>query len=63
MKRMWLELDYYQNLQRKYSEDAALLQLFVERERIFYFFGGLDVRFDQVGSQILGKESFSLSLP
>ena len=38
MKGLWLELDYYQNFKMKCREDATLLQLFVEHERIFYFF-------------------------
>ena len=57
MKGLWLELDYYKNFKMRYSKDAALLQLFVERERIFDFLAGLNVEFDQVCVPILGKES------
>ncbi|RVW48501.1 hypothetical protein CK203_113267 [Vitis vinifera] len=51
------EINYYKNFKMRYSKDAALLQLFVERERIFYFLAGLNVEFDQVCVPILGKES------
>ena len=35
MKNPWQEVDYYQNIQMKCSKDSAMLQKFVERERIF----------------------------
>ncbi|GFZ12770.1 hypothetical protein Acr_23g0011550 [Actinidia rufa] len=57
MKGLWLELDYYQNFKMKCGEDAAMLQKFVERERIFEFLAGLNIDFDQVQVQVLGKES------
>ena len=53
---MWLELDYYQNFKMKCGEDAAMLQKFLERERIFEFLEGLNIDFDQVRVQVLGKE-------
>lgn len=34
MEDLWLELDHYQNLKMKCSEDTAMIQKFVERERI-----------------------------
>ena len=43
-----VELNNYQNFRMKSSEDAALLQLYVELERIFYFLAGLNVEFDHV---------------
>lgn len=57
MKGFWLELDYYHDFKMKYSEDAAILKQYVERERIFEFLVGLNVEFDQVCVQILGKET------
>ena len=57
MKGLWLELDYYQNFKMKCGEDAAMLQKFLERERIFEFLAGLNIDFDQVRVQILVKES------
>ena len=59
LKSLWQEMDYYQNLQMKCSEDAAMLRKFVEREQIFEFLVGLNVEFDQVRVQVLGKEDLS----
>ena len=56
MKSLWLELDYYQNIKMKCNEDAAMMLKFVERERIFDFFAGLNVEYDQVKVQVVGKE-------
>lgn len=44
MKGFWLELDYYQDFKMKFSEDAAILKQYVERERIFEFLAGLKCR-------------------
>ena len=59
MKSLWQEMDYYQNLQMKCSEDAAMLRKFVDRERIFKFLVGLNIEFDQVRVQVLRKEDLS----
>ena len=56
MKNPWQEVDYYQNIQMKCSKDSAMLQNFVERERIFEFLARLNVEFDQVLVQVLRKE-------
>ena len=48
MKSLWQEMDYYQNLLMKCSEDATMLRRFVDRERIFKFLVGLNIEFDQV---------------
>ena len=53
---LWLELDYYQSIKMKCSEDTAMLLKFVERERIYEFLAGLNAEFDQVRVQVLGKE-------
>ena len=34
-KKLWLELDYYQDIKIKCSEDAIMLQKFMKMERIF----------------------------
>ena len=39
----------------KDSQDAAILKRFVEKERIFEFLVGLNLEFDQVWVQVLGK--------
>ena len=49
-------MDHYQCIQMKDSEDAAILKRFVEKERIFEFLAGLNLEFDQVQVQVLGKE-------
>lgn len=59
MKNLWQEMDYYQNLQMKCSEDAAMLRKFIEREQIFEFLADLNVEFDEVRVQVLGKEDLS----
>ncbi|KAG5233092.1 BRD4-interacting chromatin-remodeling complex-associated protein [Salix suchowensis] len=56
MKSFWLELDYYQDFKMKCSDDAIILKNYIERERIFEFFAGLNMELDQVKIQILGKE-------
>ncbi|XP_040955857.1 uncharacterized protein [Gossypium hirsutum] len=50
------EMDHYQRIQMNCSEDAALLKRFVEKNRIYDFLAGLNVEFDAVRVQILGKE-------
>ena len=59
MKNLWQEMDYYQNLQMKCSEDAAMFRKFIEREQIFEFLADLNVEFDEVRVQVLGKEDLS----
>jgi len=39
------------------SDDAVILKNYVERERIFEFLAGLNIEFDRMRVQILGKES------
>ncbi|XP_052190500.1 uncharacterized protein LOC127800107 isoform X2 [Diospyros lotus] len=56
LQTLWQELDHYQCLKMKCSEDAALHKRFVEKERIYDFLAGLNIEFDTVRVQILGKE-------
>ena len=53
---LWFELDYYQSIKMKCSEDTAMLLKFMERERIYEFLARLNAEFDQVRVQVLGKE-------
>ncbi|RVW34535.1 hypothetical protein CK203_096480 [Vitis vinifera] len=55
LKNLWQEMDHYQCIQMKDSEDIAILKIFVEKERIFEFFANLNLEFDQVQVQVLGK--------
>ena len=48
MKSLWLELDYYQNIKMKCSEDAAMMLKFVEEERVYEFLAELNVEYEQV---------------
>ncbi|KAG6735946.1 hypothetical protein POTOM_061371 [Populus tomentosa] len=57
MKSFWLELDYYQDFKMQCSDDAMILKNYVKRERIFEFLAGLNIEFDQIRVQILGKET------
>ncbi|KAJ9552519.1 hypothetical protein OSB04_016564 [Centaurea solstitialis] len=56
LNSLWLELDYYHSIQMKNSEDVASLIKFIEGERIYEFLAGLNMEFDQVQIQVLGKE-------
>jgi hypothetical protein len=60
MKSFWLELDYYQDFKMQCSDDVVILKKNMEIERIFEFLAGLNIEFDQVRVQILGKESLPL---
>lgn len=53
---LWQEIDHYQCIQMKCSEDATLLKRFVEKDIIYDFLAGLNIEFDAVRVQILGKE-------
>ena len=57
MKSFLLELNYYRDFKMQCSDDAVILKNYMERERIFEFLVGLNIEFDQVRVQILGKES------
>ena len=60
MKSFWLELNYYQDFKMQCSDDVVILKKYMEIERIFEFLAGLNIEFDQVRVQILGKESLPL---
>ncbi|XP_019256261.1 PREDICTED: uncharacterized protein LOC109234647 [Nicotiana attenuata] len=52
------EIDYYQDLQAKCTDDAVLFQKLVEKERIYDFLAGLNPEYDQIRVQVLGKVPF-----
>ena len=56
LQSLWQELDHYQCIKTKCSEDAAILKSFIEKDRVYDFLAGLNVEFDQVRVQILGKD-------
>jgi hypothetical protein len=56
LQGLWQELDHYQCIQMSCSSDAAVLKRVMEKDRIYDFLAGLNVEFDAVRVQILGKE-------
>ncbi|XP_071918696.1 uncharacterized protein [Coffea arabica] len=54
-----LSVTQYANLLQNLCEDAATLKNFIEKDRVYDFLTGLNVEFDQVRVQILGKERLS----
>ncbi|KAJ0103610.1 hypothetical protein Patl1_05363 [Pistacia atlantica] len=56
LKNLWQEMDHYRCIEMKCSDDAAALKNFIEKDRIYDFLTGLNVEFDQVRVQVLGKE-------
>ncbi|KAF5454932.1 hypothetical protein F2P56_024561 [Juglans regia] len=56
LKNLWQELDHYRCIETKCASDAAILKGFIEKDRVYDFLAGLNVEFDQVRVQILGKE-------
>ena len=56
MNGYWLELNHYQDIRMKCSEDAATLTAIFERDKVVEFFAGLNFEFDQVRVQVLGRE-------
>jgi len=58
LNSLWIELDQYQNLKMKCTNDSIALAQFLERVRIFKFLSGLNPEFDPIRIQILEKEKF-----
>ncbi|KAK3004984.1 hypothetical protein RJ639_017902 [Escallonia herrerae] len=56
LKNLWQEMDRYRCIEMKCSDDAAVLKNFIEKDRNYDFLAGLNIEFDQVRIQILGKE-------
>ena len=55
LKTLWQELDHYRVIKIKCLEDAAVLNDFIEQDRVYDFLVGLNPKFDQVRIQILGN--------
>jgi len=56
---LWIELDQYQNLKMKCTNDSITLAHLLEKVRIFKFIYGMISGFDPIQIQILGKEKLS----
>lgn len=55
-KNLSQELDHYRVFEMKCPEDATILKNFIEKDRVYDFLTGLNLEFDQVRVQILGRE-------
>ena len=51
-----MELDHYQDIKIKCSEDATTINAKVKRDRVVEFLVGLNIDFDQVRVKVLGRE-------
>ena len=56
LQNLWQELDHYRCIAMKCSDDAVTLKQVIEQDRVYDFFAGLNVEFDQVRIQISGKD-------
>ena len=56
LQNLWHELDHYQCIETKNYEAAMIIKNFIEKDKVYDFLAGLNVEFDQVRVQILGKE-------
>ncbi|KAG8500895.1 hypothetical protein CXB51_002896 [Gossypium anomalum] len=52
---LWKELDYYQDFQVDYTEDAVKFQQLVQKERAYNFLARLKTEYDQIWVQVLEK--------
>ena len=57
IRGLWLELDQYQAIKMICKEDTATLNRILERDQIMEFLAGLNLEFDQVHLQVLGKDN------
>ena len=49
-------MDHYQCIEMKYNDDATFLKRFMEKERFYTFLIKLNIEFDPIRVQVLGKE-------
>ncbi|KAJ7961445.1 Retrovirus-related Pol polyprotein from transposon TNT 1-94 [Quillaja saponaria] len=55
---LWQELDYYQEYQLVHHADAASYKKVVDKERVYDFLAGLNLEYDQIRVQVLGRDPF-----
>ncbi|KAJ7951046.1 Retrovirus-related Pol polyprotein from transposon TNT 1-94 [Quillaja saponaria] len=55
---LWQELDYYQEYQPVHPADAASYKKVVDKERVYDFLAGLNLEYDQIRVQVLGRDPF-----
>ena len=61
LKGLWQELDHYQCIPIKASEEVKAFKIFMEKQRVYDFLAGLNPEYDAVRVQILGKEETLLN--
>jgi len=59
LQNLWQELDHYQIFEMKFTDGVSLLKNFIEKDLVYDFLAGLNLEFDQVRVQILGKRETS----
>ena len=59
LSSLWQELDYYQNFQACCSQNAMNFQEMIAKKRVYDFLAGLNMEYDQIRVQVLGRHSFS----
>ncbi|KAJ7949694.1 UBN2_3 domain-containing protein [Quillaja saponaria] len=55
---LWQELDYYQEYQPVHPEDEASYKKVVDKEKVYDFLAGLNLEYDQIRVQVLGRDPF-----
>ncbi|XP_058188911.1 uncharacterized protein LOC131306592 [Rhododendron vialii] len=58
LRGVWQELDYYRAFQAVCAADATTFHQMVEKERIYDFLAGLDIEYDPIRVQVLGRVPF-----
>lgn len=56
LQNLWQEMDHHQCIKMKCSRDATVLKKFFGWEKTYEFLVGLNVEFELVRVQVLGKE-------
>jgi hypothetical protein len=54
----WQEFDHYQGFQAVCTQDAANWLKRLEKERVYDFLAGLDIEYDPIRVQVLGRLPF-----
>ena len=55
LKRIWQDLDLFNDQEWKCPDDACRYKAIVDANRVFKFLAGLNVEFDEVRGRIIGK--------
>ena len=55
---MWQEFNFYQGFQAVCTEDATNWLKRLEKERVYDFLAGLDMEYDPIRVQVLGRVPF-----